>query len=149
MLLLPTPTLTTLPSTHIDVDTTALSIAFGNQGQKLPLVSATSLSWSPFPSSLFPLSSFPLSALTDQVPLTSRMTTEKSTRDVQESEEGSQCFGWWFRRRLRLRIRGWRRGSTRTCCGMTAFAVQIEIGCLWRRSVTTCLPPTDWLFVPS
>ena len=35
----PTLTLTALPPTRMNVDTTALSIAFGNQGQKLPLVS--------------------------------------------------------------------------------------------------------------
>jgi len=119
---------------HIDTDTTALSIAFGNQGQKLPLVSFSSLSWSP--PSPPPLSPFPLLASTDQVPSTSYSTTcmtEKPPWDIQESEEGPQCLRWWFRRRFRLRIRG-QRGYIRVFRGMVAFAAQIVmIGCFMEK----------------
>lgn len=115
----------------MNVDTTALSIAFGNQGQKLPLVSFSSFSWSPLslPPSLF---TFPLLAPTDQVPLTSHMTIEKQAWDVQESQEGSQCLRWWFRRRFRLGMRG-QREYTRLFCGTTAFAAQIGIGCFMEK----------------
>ena len=119
----------------MNADTTALSIAFGNQGQKLPLVSVLAL---------LPFFPFPLLALTDQVPLTSFMTTEKSTWDIQESQEGSQCLRWCLRRRFGLGTRG-QRGYIRLLYGTTASAARLGLGVLWRRSVTTCLRPTDRL----
>ena len=108
--------LTEQPSTHINVDTTALSIAFGNQGQKLPLVSFSSFICYPFSS---PFPPFPLSASADQVPSTSYMTIEKSTWHNQEPEKSSQRLRWWLRRRFRLMMTRGQKGRIRLFCGVT------------------------------